>query len=78
MGSGQDCLPKPSVTQVECNYWIALALQGQRRLREARLLVNEALEQSKSREAKLELESALESFSTIREQLTSLALELQQ
>ena len=64
--------------QVECKYWIARALQGQRRLREARLLVNEALEQSKSREAKLELESALESFSTIREQLTSLALELQQ
>ncbi|MBT4101060.1 MAG: hypothetical protein HOM68_10425 [Gemmatimonadetes bacterium] len=63
--------------QVECKYWIARALQGQQRTDEARQLVREALELSKSRDEKHELESALESFATIRKQLMSLSEQLQ-
>lgn len=63
--------------RVECKYWIARAIQAEGRLQEARVLVGEALTQSLQRNAELEIESVLESFDVIRQQLAELMHELE-
>jgi len=63
--------------QVECKYWIARAHQAEGRLAQARVLVGEALAQSLQRNPEQEIESALESFDAIREQLVELGNELE-
>jgi tetratricopeptide (TPR) repeat protein len=62
--------------QVECRYRIAKALQQQGRHKEALALADEALALSEKRNAKVELESDLGSFSDIKKALEKLAEEL--
>lgn len=59
--------------QVECKYWMALALQGEDKPEEALKLAEAALEQSKERNKDVELEGPFDSFDDIKGRLEKLA-----
>jgi tetratricopeptide (TPR) repeat protein len=66
--------PFPSIGyQVECKYWMALALQGEDKPEEALQLAEAALEQSKERNKDVELEGQFDSFDDIKGRLDKLA-----
>lgn len=62
--------------QVECKYWIARALVEQEQPESALQLTKQALEQSRARDADLELESALEGFEVVLDRLVELQKDL--
>ena len=62
--------------QVECKYWIAIALRAQDRTDEAYSLTQQALWQSRMRDSDAELESAVEPFAAIMKRLVELNKEL--
>jgi tetratricopeptide (TPR) repeat protein len=59
--------------QVECKYWMALALQGEDKPEEALQLAEKALEQSKEQNRDVELEGQFDSFDDIKGRLDKLA-----
>lgn len=62
--------------QVECKYWIALALKAQNKDAKALHWIERALAQSKKRNGDLELEGPFENFGEIRNKLHSLHRDL--
>jgi hypothetical protein len=58
--------------QVECTYWIALALHEQGKSPEAHSFTQEASRQSRKRTREAELESAIESCQSIKRPLVDL------
>lgn len=64
--------------QVECKYWIALALQDEGKRPEALALAEAALEQSKQRNQEAELEGQFDSFEDIKNRLEKLAKTLKE
>lgn len=64
--------------QVECKYWMALALQGENQPQEALALAEAALAQSKLRNKEVELEGQFDSFEDIKGRLEKLAKQLKE
>jgi tetratricopeptide (TPR) repeat protein len=63
--------------QVECKYWIAVALRAQNKISEAQAISQQALHQSEKRNSDIELNGVFEDFDEIHDQLKTLNDELQ-